>query len=39
MSKYILMVLIFLLTGCRGPGDRMIPREFITAVIKKIRFV
>lgn len=37
MKKYIFVTIIFLLTGCPGPGDRMVSRESATAIIKDNR--
>lgn len=34
MKKYMLIAAVFLLTGCPGPGDRMVDRESTTAVIR-----
>lgn len=34
MKNRILLIVVFLLTGCPGPGDRMVDRESTTAFIK-----
>lgn len=34
MKNRIFLAVIFLLTGCPGPGDRIIERESTTAIIK-----
>lgn len=34
MKNKILLGVVFLLTGCPGPGDRMVDRESTTALIK-----
>jgi len=34
MKKHMLVAIVFLLTGCPGPGDRMVSRESATAIIK-----
>ncbi|MDF7680919.1 hypothetical protein PT300_10145 [Enterobacteriaceae bacterium ESL0689] len=34
MKKYSLFIALFLLTGCPGPGDRMVASEHATAIIK-----
>ncbi|MFP3523843.1 hypothetical protein SB912_15130 [Pantoea sp. SIMBA_072] len=34
MKKKMMLGAIFLLTGCPGPGDRMVERESTTAFIK-----
>lgn len=34
INKYILLIPVFLLTGCPGPMDRMMSREYTTAIIK-----
>lgn len=34
MNKYILLVAVFLLSGCPGPMDRLVSREYATTVIK-----
>jgi hypothetical protein len=34
MKNKMLLGVVFLLTGCPGPGDRMVDRESTTALIK-----
>lgn len=34
MKKRMLLAVVFLLTGCPGPGDRMVDRESTTVFIK-----
>jgi len=34
MKNMIMLGVVFLLTGCPGPGDRMVERESTTAFIK-----
>ncbi|WP_160623358.1 putative T6SS immunity periplasmic lipoprotein [Mixta intestinalis] len=34
MRNGILLAVVFLLTGCPGPGERMVARESTTALIK-----
>jgi hypothetical protein len=35
MKKSMLLASVILLTGCPGPGDRMVDRESTTALIKE----
>jgi hypothetical protein len=34
MKNKMMLGVVFLLTGCPGPGDRMVERESTTAFIK-----
>ena len=34
MKKYLLITMLFLLTGCPGHGDRIVPRVTAKAIIK-----
>ena len=39
MKSKMMLGVVFLLTGCPGPGDRMVERESTTAFIKASKFV